>query len=132
LKGRGIRTFVSTGRGEEPVYEGISRALGYGPAIIRGESLQALAAVIRRSALFISGNTGVMHLAAAVGAHVIGLHGPTDPVKWGPLGEKSIVVRSGADCSPCLSLGSEYKCRGRACMEAISADEVIKIIEKIL
>jgi ADP-heptose:LPS heptosyltransferase len=133
LENRGISAVVSVGKGEEPVYEKIRQQLGGGRLMaIKGESLQVLAALIRKSVLFISGNTGVMHLAAASGAVVIGLHGPTNPVKWGPLGKKSVIIKSGAGCSPCLYLGSEYKCRDRACMEGISADEVIKIIEKIL
>ena len=48
--------------------------------------LAALAAVLRRSRLVLTGDTGVMHLAAAVGAPLVALFGPESPVRYGPAG----------------------------------------------
>lgn len=130
LRLKSIVPVISVGPGEDPVYEKIYSMAGGVLPSVRNEKLTVLASIIKNSSVFISGNTGVMHLAAAVKARVIGLHGPTDPAKWAPLGKNSTVISSCTECSPCLYLGSEYGCKGRACMEAISADEVIKHIEK--
>jgi heptosyltransferase-1 len=48
---------------------------------------------MRRARLFIGGDTGPLHLAAALGIPVVGLFGPTDPVRTGPFGTKSVVLR---------------------------------------
>ena len=57
-------------------------------------SLSLLIALTRRASLFIGGDTGPMHLAAALGVPVVGLFGPTNPVRNGPCGSRSVVLRS--------------------------------------
>ena len=57
-------------------------------------SLSLLIALTRRASLFIGGDTGPMHLAAALGVPVVGLFGPTNPVRNGPCGRRSVVLRS--------------------------------------
>lgn len=56
--------------------------------------LPALAAELRRCRLFVGNDSGVTHLAAAVGTRTIALFGPTDPAIWRPLGEHVTVVQS--------------------------------------
>jgi len=131
LKKKKYSVIISAGRSEQQICEKIITLAGFDIKNITGEPLKVLAAIIKKSKLFISGNTGIMHLAAAVGARVIALHGPTNPVKWGPLGKNCFVIRKNLDCSPCLYLGFEYGCKGRACMDAIETPDVIKIIEKL-
>lgn len=87
-------------------------------------SLPEVAAVIKNAHAVVSVQTGIMHLAAAVGARVIGLHGPTSPLRWGPIGPNAIVVTPDAGCAPCISLGFEYKCEDGSCMNTISAERV--------
>jgi heptosyltransferase-3 len=86
-----------------------------------GHRLQNLVAQLLGSRLLVSGNTGVMHLAAGLGVPLVALHGPTDPVKWGPraLKGRGEVVRTNLGCSPCLFLGHDYGCDARPCMESI-------------
>ena len=57
-------------------------------------SLAQLIALVRRATLFIGGDTGPMHLAAALGVPVVALFGPTNPARNGPFGTRSIVLRS--------------------------------------
>jgi heptosyltransferase-1 len=57
-------------------------------------SLSLLTAITRRASLFIGGDTGPMHLAAALGVPVVGLFGPTNPARNGPFGTRSVVLRS--------------------------------------
>lgn len=84
-------------------------------------TLIEFAAVLRQARLMICGNTGVMHLAAAMDVPLIALHGPTDARKWGPRSEHSIVLKSPKPCSPCLYLGFEYGCHENVCMRDIPA-----------
>jgi heptosyltransferase-3 len=90
------------------------------------EGLDGLVRTLLAQRLLISGNTGVMHLAAGLGVPLLALHGPTDPVKWGPraLEGRARVLEAGIPCSPCLFYGFDYGCPRRDCMEAIPRDRV--------
>ncbi|MBU8921929.1 MAG: glycosyltransferase family 9 protein [Bacteroidales bacterium] len=102
-----------------------------------------LAAVVKDTDLVVCGNTGVMHLAAGYGTPLVALHGPTDHLKWGPdysCGKVSdtlapgsaTIIRADIPCSPCLFLGYEYGCDGRACMESIQVETVLDACSTIL
>lgn len=84
--------------------------------------------LIKRANLFISGNTGTMHIASAFDIPLIALHGPTNPIRFGPLGKNSYVIKSQIHCSPCLNLGFEYGCDKYPCMKLITPEDVLKFI----
>ena len=126
IEAKGTNAALSIGPGEEKIADIIEKKLGRTVKRIKAKNLQVLAGVIKESSFFISGNTGIMHLAAAVGARVIALHGPTDAVKWGPYGDNVVIIKSPVKCSPCLDLGFEYGCKTRECMEKITVEEVVK------
>jgi ADP-heptose:LPS heptosyltransferase len=72
-----------------------------------------------------------MHLAAAVKIPVVALHGPTNPIQWGPWGERHVILKPDMPCHPCLNLGFEYGCKALAdgtsmCLHTIPASEVLK------
>lgn len=90
---------------------------------------EELASLLRMARLVVCGNCGVMHLAAAVGTPVVALHGPTDPVKWGPIGAQHTVIQARMDCVPCLDLGFEYGCTDYKCMAAIPYEEVWALVQ---
>ena len=83
-----------------------------------------LIALTRRTALFIGGDTGPMHLAAALGVPVVGIFGPTDPARNGPFGTRNIVLRSGSSTTSyrhvadadegLLEISCRASCRRRA------------------
>jgi len=62
-------------------------------------SVSELVALMRRAKLVIGGDTGPVHLAAALGVPVLALHGPTDPKRTGPFGTRAIVLRSAASAT---------------------------------
>jgi len=96
-------------------------------------SMSEVASLLAASALVVSVNTGIMHLAAAVGARLIALHGPTSPLRWGPISSKAIVLSpENCPCAPCLHLGFEYQCNENKCMQSISVQMVQQAIEKAL
>lgn len=88
--------------------------------------LRTLAGVLRWADRVITGNNGVMHLAAAVGAPLVALHGPTSALLWGPLSPTATVLNSTKPCAPCLFHGHEYCCEVPDCMSYISLESVLE------
>lgn len=90
--------------------------------------LRVTMAILRRSHLYVGNDSGVMHLAAAVGLPLVALFGPTSPQRFGPWGDKVKVLYSRFHCSPCRNkffTECEPSDRGRPeCLETISVDEV--------
>ncbi|MCX5890465.1 MAG: glycosyltransferase family 9 protein [Deltaproteobacteria bacterium] len=92
--------------------------------------LEQLPSLLGKSKLVVSIDTGVMHMASAVGSRLIAIHGPTSPLRWGPLNSNAKVIRiENLTCSPCLHLGFEYYCDSNYCMQNISAEIVIDVIK---
>jgi heptosyltransferase I len=88
-----ICPLVNCGPGEEDLFREVLTASGGRARPTRG-SLTGLIALMRRARLFIGGDTGPLHLAAALDVPVVGVFGPTDPTRNGPYGTPSIVLRS--------------------------------------
>lgn len=63
--------------------------------VVRDKPLPELAAFLGRAALFLGHDSGITHLAAAAGAPVVAIFGPTDPAVWAPPGEGTTVLRGG-------------------------------------
>jgi heptosyltransferase-2 len=82
-----------------------------------------LAALLRRSALVVTNDTGPMHLAAAVGTPVLALFGSTDPAVCGPRGRDAIrVLYEKVECSPCYR--KECPVPGHPCLDRFGVDRV--------
>lgn len=91
-------------------------------------SLPELAPLFQEAAAVVSVNTGVMHLAALTGAPTIGLHGATNPRRWGPLGEKttSLLPRKGEYAY--LNLGFEYPPCVKNSMPELPVEDVLNAL----
>jgi lipopolysaccharide heptosyltransferase I len=87
-----------------------------------------LAALFKRSALYIGGDSGITHLAALSGVPLVSIFGPTDHLINGPYSKKAVVVRKDLPCSPCR----KKDCKERKCLSAISPSEVLFCAEEIL
>jgi len=90
-------------------------------------TLRELAALASLSDLFVTTDTGPMHLAAAAGAKVLALFGPTAPWRTGPYGPGHIVVRTGIPCSPCFRRECDRTIQ-MECMHGITVEEVMRKI----
>lgn len=95
-------------------------------------TLEQSAALVERAQLMLCSNTGILHVSTCVGTRTIGLHGPTNPVKWGAYNKNAITIQSSKFCSPCLYLGHDYGCNMPTCMKEITSDEVYLAIRKAL
>lgn len=88
----GWTTIVNAGPGESELAEAVC-ASASGCAVSLQGGLGRLIACMRRAALFIGGDTGPLHLAAALQVPVVGIYGPTDPARNGPYGTRARVLR---------------------------------------
>lgn len=95
-------------------------------------SVVQLGAVIQSCDLLVSGDTGALHMATAVGTPVIGLFGAIDPRRTGPVGRGHRVIRHPEiTCVPC----NAKKCKNPVyleCMEKITIDEVFTAVSELL
>jgi heptosyltransferase-1 len=92
LAAHNLKTLVNTAPGEEHLANKVVEA-GNGSAIPVQCNISQLIALIRRARLFAGGDTGPLHLAAALGIPVVAVFGPTDPARTGPFGTTAIVFR---------------------------------------
>jgi len=93
LRDMGMPSLINFGPGEEPVVRAVEAA-ARGTARAFQYSISELVALMRRARIFVGGDTGPMHLAAALGVPVVGIFGPTDPARNGPYGTRAVVLRS--------------------------------------
>ena len=91
----GLRAVVNYGPGEDQLAREAEQA-SEGAAKAFAFSLTELIALTRRAKLFIGGDTGPLHLAAALQVPTVAIFGPTDPARNGPYGTRSIVLRNPA------------------------------------
>lgn len=80
--------------------------------------------------LFISNDTGPVHIAAACGVTSIGLYGPTSPLLYGPYGKNHIILYKKTACSPCVDNynAKSTNCKDPLCMKKINPREVSEAI----
>jgi ADP-heptose:LPS heptosyltransferase len=92
--------------------------------VARDLSLSQLAALLDRSDVYLGNDSGVTHLAAAVGVPTFAIFGPSDPRQWAPRGKKVAVISRQIACSPCVN-ATMKNCPHRACLSALYPDQVI-------
>jgi lipopolysaccharide heptosyltransferase II len=119
-----------------PLIETIQQRAHEQPINLAGKtSLVQLAAILKRADLVITGDSGPMHIAAAVGTPLIAIHGPTDPALSGPVSPTATVLRSAIWCSPCYTAkGEPADCRffTTQCMKNITPEQVLNSIHNKL
>jgi ADP-heptose:LPS heptosyltransferase len=78
----------------------------------------------------VTGDSGPMHIACAVGALVVALHGPTDPAQSGPTAPSALVLRQPLWCSPCYDSRATAECRfgNPVCMKELSPNIVFAAV----
>lgn len=95
-------------------------------------TLPQTATLLTKARLLITVNTGIMHLAAALDVPQIALHGPTAPLRWGPLSKQATVITPENKACGYLNLGFEYPENPADCMGAISIETVQETIREKL
>ena len=108
------RVFVTRGPMDEEPVAGMLNQLQELPVVVQNKPIRVIAAILAHMDLVVSNDTGIMHVAAAVGVPVISLFGPTDPHQWAPIGSSHRYLFAGPD------------------IMAISTEEVVKHAVELL
>lgn len=118
----GARVLILGSKGERPIGGQVESTMKHAPINLCGEtSLGEVMSLTRRCGMFVTNDSGLMHIAAALRVPTVAVFGSTDPVATGPRSPKARVVRCDTDCSPCL----KAVCPGDfRCMLDIGADQV--------
>jgi heptosyltransferase-2 len=126
---RGATIILTGSRADRSLVDEVVRRLPAESTVdVAGDcDLLSLAALLATLDLFVTGDTGPMHLAAAVGTPIVAVFGPSDPVRYAPRGRHDRIVRVDLPCSPCnrIRLPPE-RCVGHTpdCLVHVSADLV--------
>jgi heptosyltransferase I len=97
--------------------------------------LVTVAAVLQRLDLFVTGDTGPMHLAHAVGTPIVAVFGPSDPARYAPRGPRDRVVRVDLPCSPCNRIRvPPARCTGHTpdCLTGVDVASVLAAVDEVL
>jgi heptosyltransferase-2 len=128
------RTIIVSDEGNSEHARQVAESMRYEPVNLSGKtSIGELAALLSKCTLFISNDSGPVHIACAVGTPVISIFGRKDPglspKRWGPIGAGHIVFHKDVGCDICLA----HNCRaGFKCLKAITPTEVLEAAKRII
>lgn len=98
--------------------------------LLRNLPLRQLAAVLREFHVYVGNDSGVTHLAAALGGPAVtAIFGPSDPVIWAPQGERTVLVTPEQHCAPC-TWGREITCNDPVCLTNLTPEKVLAAIRR--
>jgi len=135
---RGASVVLIGSAGDKPVLDAVRAAWPRDvpfTALPVETDLVVLAAVLERLTLLITGDTGPMHLAAAMGTPIVAIFGPSLPTRYAPLSPRSRIVRIDIHCSPCnLMRRPPARCVGHVpdCLAGITSASVLRAAEELL
>ena len=126
---RRARILLAGGPADDDAVQKVQHGLhGQDCILLNRFPLPLLAAILARCQAYIGNDSGVSHLAAAVGVPTVSIFGPTDPNVWGPRGPSVQIVRGSAPCAPC-SVEERRSCHRRLCLEAVPVDAVVAALD---
>ncbi|KJC50844.1 lipopolysaccharide heptosyltransferase II [Bradyrhizobium sp. LTSP857] len=133
LAERGLEVWVVGGPAEKALAQEIVAAGGPGVRDLTGNDLRNGVLAMAAAGVAISNDSGLMHIAAALGTPTMGIFGPTSPYLWAPLNGLAATVvqdKSVLSCQPCQS--TICRMNDHRCMRDIAAAEVVAIAERVL
>ena len=133
-KDRGARIIIISGAEDKSFGDRVAGSMRERSINLSGQtSVSEVASILKKSRLFISNDSGPVHIACAVGTSVIAIFGRSDrglsPLRWGPTGGRDTVLHKDAGCDTCLAHNCD---KGFKCLMAITVEDVLAAAEKIL
>ena len=125
----GLRSLVTWGPSERELANAVVSASAGAASLAPATSVSDLAVLMREAALVVSGDTGPLHIAAAMGTPLVGLYGPTWPERNGPWDPKDVVI---SRANACVCHHKRQCLRGAPCINEITLDEVVAASQKRL
>ncbi len=128
-----VKVILIEGKGEDKVTKKLFELMQNPPPVLKGSAdIKQLGAVLKKMSIFISKNTGTMHIAAAVKTPTISLFSPVYVVsekRWGPWGNKAFVIKPKLEnCQKCTG----NKCVHYNCLDMISVAEILEKVKLFL
>lgn len=126
------RIAILGGAGDRTLGRQIAERTGPRVANLCGElSLPEMVEFLRQCALMVTNDTGPMHVGVAVGTPVIGIFGPTNPLRTGPYGQLAHTLNAPLECAPCMKPHCRNP-RALECLHQVSARQVAEASERRL
>jgi ADP-heptose:LPS heptosyltransferase len=130
----GAHIIITTGPREGELADQMMELMAHSPVIVNQATPIQLAALLQRCNLYISNDTGPMHLSTAVKTPTIALFGASNLIQWAPPWDRHAVVAR-KECSFMKTLSSKewdaHPDRARENLEAITPDAVMATVEKL-
>ncbi|HEV3214560.1 MAG TPA: glycosyltransferase family 9 protein [Vicinamibacterales bacterium] len=128
-KRRGLSSIVLWGPGEERLAQDVVDASQGAAAVSPPTTLAELVSLAKAAVVMVSGDTGPMHVAGAVGTPLIGIYGPTSPERNGPWASRDLIVSRFDQCQCHYQRQCHAKCW---CLLEISPREVMDLVDERL
>jgi len=126
------RILVTGSLSDLPLARRLAARMDPAPFLVTGRTdLRVLIALLKQIDVFVTLDSGPMHLPAALGTPLVALFGPTDPRLNGPYGAGGTILRVPLPCSPCLKRRCQIQ-DDRLCMRSISEEDVADAASAIL
>jgi heptosyltransferase-2 len=135
------KLLIFGGPNEESLKSEIRSMMTREPVIISDTTLRETAGLIKRCNIFVSNDSGLMHVATAVKTPTVGIFGPTNPLATAPYGKAHITVTETLECRPCWPILKLRKSNFHpkfkhsspyACLNQLSVSKVFESVEKLL
>ncbi len=123
----GFRIVLNAGPGETTLAEWVQATCSIAKPVVFSASVAALIALLRRAALMVAPDTGPLHLAAALGVPTVGLFGPTDPARNGPVGPRVWVIRD-----PEAATSYDHGAAPDGSMGRIGPEPILAVVDDLL
>jgi len=131
MKEYGAKVIIFGGPGDVTTARTVEASMRSTAINMAGKTtIRGLMSLIKRCKIFITNDSGPMHISAALSVPTLAIFASTDPVATGPFGDGNVVMRSPVNCSPCLKRQcpqGHYRC-----MEQVTAEGVYAAAKKMI
>jgi heptosyltransferase-2 len=124
----GCAVVILWGPGEEVLAERMASLMKTQGLVACRTDIEEAGALLRRCELFVSNDSGLKHIAVAVGTATVTIFGPTNPITWNPPDPRHRAVHTDADCLFC----DRNECDSMVCMENLEVSDVLSVSKEVL
>jgi heptosyltransferase-2 len=131
IKDTGGSVIIFSGKNEVDIAQEINKYIPDNKLFLAGKtSLREFITLVSECDVFITNDSGPMHVAYAVGTPLVAIFGSTSPELTGPAGNENVVLKADFECSPCFE--RDCKKQDMRCMLAITSEEVFYSVKRLL
>ncbi len=130
----GFKAVIISGPKDIGLADDLEKMMKHSALNLAGKTtVEQMASILKRSRLFISNDSGPVHIASALGVPVVSIFGRSQaglsPKRWGPSGSNSRILHREVGCIECLA----HNCvKGFACLKAITVEDVMMAVSELL